>query len=97
MKNHIHEVIQGQLLDEDVFFRLDELCELSDVPPQFVMELVSYGVLEPKGKEQTVWRFSGPAVTRVKTVLRLQRDLEVNLPGAAVIVELLEELEHLRR
>ena len=29
--------------------------------------------------------------------LRLQRDLEINLPGVALALELMEELERLRR
>jgi chaperone modulatory protein CbpM len=34
---------------------------------------------------------------RARTALRLQRDLEINLPGVALALELMEELERLRR
>ena len=34
---------------------------------------------------------------RARTALRLQRDLEINLPGVALALELLEELDRLRR
>jgi chaperone modulatory protein CbpM len=36
-------------------------------------------------------------VRRVRTVVRLQRDLGVNLPGAALALELLERIEELQR
>jgi chaperone modulatory protein CbpM len=43
------------------------------------------------------WRFSGTALRRARTALRLQRDLEINLPGVALALELLEEIDKLRR
>jgi len=43
------------------------------------------------------WRFAGTTVRRARTALRLQRDLEINLPGVALALELLEQLERLRR
>ena len=47
--------------------------------------------------DRAQWRFSGVALTRVQRVIRLQHDFGVNLPGAALALELLEELERLRR
>jgi chaperone modulatory protein CbpM len=34
---------------------------------------------------------------RVRTVVRLQRDLGVNLPGAALALELLDRIDELQR
>ena len=36
-------------------------------------------------------------MTRIQRVIRLQHDFEVNLPGAALALDLLEEIERLRR
>ena len=96
MKKQMNEPLQGELLDEDFWVALEELCRLSQAPPVLVTEMVAYGFLTPRGRMQTEWQFSGFAVTRVKQVLRLQHDLEVNLQGAVVIVEMLEELHQLR-
>lgn len=97
MKTHKHEPISGQLLDEATRLHLQELCQLLHIDKGVIVEMVEYGILEPQGEHLEAWEFSGPAVYRVKTVLRLQHDLEVNLSGAAVIVEMLEELQQLRR
>src|SRR3990167_6222036 len=97
MKRHQSEPLAGELLDEDWLIALEELCRMSHTSPEYVIELVDYGLLRPRGRMQTEWRFSGPAVVQVKRVLRLQHDLEVNLPGAVLIVEILDELEQLRR
>ncbi len=47
--------------------------------------------------DRSQWRFSGFALMRVQRVLRLQHDFGVNLPGAALALDLLEELDRLRR
>jgi chaperone modulatory protein CbpM len=67
------------------------------VPEQIVIEIVAEGIVEPSGTEPHHWRFTGVAVTRVHRVLRLQQEFDVNLPGAALALELLEEIERLRR
>jgi len=54
-------------------------------------------VLSVAAVEAEQWRFAGTALRRARTALRLQRDLEINLPGVALALELMEELEALRR
>ena len=58
--------------------------------------MVDEGVLEPRGAVPAQWRFSGGAVTRAQKALKLVRDLRVNWPGAALALDLLEEVERLR-
>jgi chaperone modulatory protein CbpM len=67
------------------------------VSEDFVVEIVAEGIVEPMGPEPKQWRFSGAALTRVQRVIRLQQEFDVNLPGAALALELLEEVERLRR
>jgi len=89
--------IAGTLLDEHAELDLCQLCEVCGVDAERVIEMVTEGVVEPCGIEPRQWRFTGTAVVRVRTALRLQRDLRVNLAGAALALDLLEELEELRR
>jgi chaperone modulatory protein CbpM len=58
--------------------------------------MVNEGVLTPEGYSPETWRFNAAAVKRIQVTLRLQSDLRVNLPGAALALDLLEELEELR-
>lgn len=87
----------AMLLDETVEFSLDEICAACRVTADYVVEIVAEGIVEPTGRERAEWRFSGIALTRVQRVLRLQQEFDVNLPGAALALELLEEVERLRR
>lgn len=80
-----------------VSFTFTELCRRYQVGDDFVVELISYGVLEPTGAVQEEWRFSIEQARRVQVARRLQRDLGVNLPGIALALDLLEELERMRR
>ena len=93
----MNDHVRALLLDESTEFTLTELCSVCSVPEQLVIEIVAEGIVEPSGAERAQWRFSGIAVTRIQRVIRLQREFEVNLPGAALALDLLEEIERLRR
>ena len=91
------QVLAGTLLDEQVTVTLDELCRSGHVDRHTVVELVQEGVLEPAGEESGRWRFSGLAVLRLRRAVVLQRDLDLNLPGVALALDLMEEIDRLRR
>jgi curved DNA-binding protein len=88
--------LTGCILEEEVALTLADLCSACSVRAETIIELVEEGVVEPDGSSPADWYFSGVAVRRARIVLRLQRDLGVNLAGAALALQLLEELEILR-
>ena len=96
MRRRDMQPIAGTLLDERAVFTLHELCHACSVHAELVIEMVEEGVLEPRGRGPAEWRFSGSAVTRAQRALTLARDLRVNWPGAALALDLLEEIERLR-
>ena len=93
----MNDHVRALLLDESVELTLAEICSSFSVSEQLVIEIVAEGIVEPAGSDRSQWRFSGVAVTRIQRVIRLQREFEVNLPGAALALDLLEEIERLRR
>lgn len=86
----------GILLDDTVEFSLTEVCRTCHVHAEVVIQLVEVGALEPHGKEPSQWRFTGHAIRRLERAVNLQRDLDVNLAGAALALELLDEIDQLR-
>ena len=78
-------------------YTLDDFCEICQVTVESVYELVDYGVLNPVGASSTEWRFPTQAIIQARRALRLQRDLELNLAGIALALELLDDNERLRR
>lgn len=96
MKNEVLSLLSGDVLEEDVELTLADLCHACRLPAERVYELIEEGVLEADGREPGGWRFRGISLHRVQIAQRLQRDLGVNLAGAALALDLLEELEQLR-
>jgi hypothetical protein len=72
---------------------LHEVALRCGVELSFVEQLVEFGIIE--GHTPGAATYSGEVTLRVQRCVRLQRDLGVNLEGAAVIVELLERIEAL--
>jgi len=93
----VTDPISALLLDETAEFSLAELCAACRVSEDLVVEIVAEGIVEPMGRERMHWRFTGVALTRVQRVVRLQQDFGVNLAGAALAIDLLEQIERLRR
>ena len=88
--------ISGTILDEDLECTLNELCRICNIEDDIIHEMIEEGLIRPSGSEPTHWRFTAIEIRRVQTSLRLQRDLRINLPGCALILDLLDELEELR-
>lgn len=84
------------VLDEGMSWGITEICTICRVDHELVFEMVNEGVLTPEGLSPETWRFNAMAIKRIQVTCRLQHDLRVNLPGAALALDLLEELEELR-
>jgi chaperone modulatory protein CbpM len=90
------KTLTGILLDEQAELSLHDLCRACSTSTEWVIELVDEGVLEPIGHEQVHWRFSGPSLLRARAAMRMQRDLQINLAGVALALDLMEEIEAMR-
>ena len=96
MKNRNLTLLTGDLLEEDVELSITELCNACELTEEQIVELVDQGVIDPLGNKPANWRFQSISLRRVRLTRNLQRDLGVNAPGAALALDLLEELEQLR-
>ncbi len=96
MKNPLLPLLSGEVLEEYENLSLTEFCRVCRVSADDVFILVEEGVVEPVGRETNVWRFHGASVRRVRCAIQLRRDLGVNWAGAALALDLLEELQELR-
>jgi len=90
------ETLTGILLDDRVELTLIELSQACSRSTEWVIELVDEGILEHSGQLESQWRLSGASLLRARTAMRLQHDLEINLAGVALALELMEQLETMR-
>lgn len=103
------QVVVGAVLDDRIELSFHEVCRICGAGEETVIEMVREGVVEIVRADAastadvfgaavaTQWTFSGAAVQRIQTALRLQQDLHVNLAGAALALDLLDEIARLRR
>lgn len=79
-------------MNDDVLLTLEELAVVCAVTPEWVRSRVAEGLL-PAAPE---WRFSALAVRRVRRMRALERDFDAAPELAALMADLLEELDALR-
>ncbi len=78
-------------VDESPELTLDELRHTLQISDDFIQELIDFGIIDLKDQH-----IPGDDLRRIRKVLRLQQDLEVNLAGVAVILDLMDEMEEMR-
>lgn len=77
---------------------LRELCRIFDLRADEVVELVEFGVIEPtRGRYPSDWRFGTVALLRLRRALRLQHDFHMGHAGVAMALDLIDEVQSLRR
>jgi chaperone modulatory protein CbpM len=82
-------------LDEDIRLDAESLSRSLRCDVALIVTLVHEGVLEPEGGSPTEWRFAGATLQRARRAVRLVRDLEINPPGVALALQLLDEIGRL--
>lgn len=75
---------------------LNELCEITVVSKDAIIEIVEHGIVEPQGGDPESWQFDTRMLITTRKAVRLYRDLEIDWSGIAFALSLLEELEELR-
>ena len=90
------DILSGNIVENETRLTLRQLCDCCAVRAEYIIELVDEGFIEPSGVEKSHWCFSGVTIRRVQKAKRLQRDLGLNLAGAALAIDLIDEIEYLR-
>lgn len=71
---------------------LTELCDACHISPEWIKDLICYGMLELEHDQLDVGN-----VRRIRRLLRLQHDFELNLAGAVLASELIDHIEILQK
>ena len=79
------------------YVTLDALAARTGLHPALVECFVAFGLIEPVERVGAQRLFDLGCVARLRTIMRLRRDLGANVPSVAVILELLDRLVALQR
>lgn len=90
------DLLTGSVIGDEGVLALEELARACGAESEWIVELVAVGVLAPQGRETTDWRFRATDLTCARRVARLQRDFDASLDAAAVMLDLLDQIEQLR-
>lgn len=93
----IIQIHQGYIVDDQLEISLQQLSRRCCTDADRIIAMVNEGIIEPEGENKHAWRFSYTSVETVTKVRRLQRDLDVNLAGAALALHLLERIADLEQ
>jgi len=75
----------------------DDLRAICGLSPDQVQAYVAEGIVVPVGVGPDQWRFSQLSVITIRRAYRLERDLGLNLAGVALALELMDEVDSLKR
>lgn len=90
-----HIVISGSVPARSERLSFAQLQELTGLHPTVVGELIELGWITPEHTTADAYLFRARDVYRLRKLDRIQRDFELPLLGASIVVDLLERIEHL--
>lgn len=80
--------------DEPVYL-ISVVAKILEIHPQTLRQYEKEGLIEPGRTEGKMRLYSQRDIDKIKTILRLTRDLGVNLAGVDIILRLKERLDEL--
>jgi len=90
------QALTGTIFDQSAILNIKDFSRMCNVEERHIVEFVEEGVLNVV-EVRSEWHFTGDALRRARLAVRLERDLELNLAGVALALDLIEELQQLRR
>ncbi len=95
MTNGKPAAVQAEVIGSESVYSLEELSHTCNVEESWIIELVEHGVIEPRGKLVSEWKFSSLSVVRLAKAKRFDHDLGLNPAGIALVLDLLNEIDRL--
>lgn len=89
------DILIGSLM-EDTWLTLEQVAAACAVEPTWLMRHLDEGLFPHAESVAGVWRFSGPALLRARRMRQLERDFDAVPELAALVADMLEEMDRLR-
>ena len=90
------QIIIGVLIEEHSTLSFEEVCHRYNIPKELLIEMIEYGLFSSPSPTIENTQLKLKDLHRLESAFRLHKDLDINLPGVAVALDLLEELQQLR-
>jgi chaperone modulatory protein CbpM len=95
MKNE--DIVVGVLIEETTSISFNEVCVKYKIPQALLTEMIEHGIFAHQTANAEHTQLNPNDLRRMESAFRLHTDLGVNLPGVALALDLLDELEAIRK
>ena len=85
----------GVLIEENTTFSFKEVCHKYNIPEELLIEMIEQGLFPNQPTQKEHITYDSKSLKRIESAFRLHKDLGVNMPGVALALELLDEIEHM--
>lgn len=85
------------LIENSYALTSEEFCRAIAIDETILLEMVEYQIIHPQGVSIQEWRFDSTCLRRGRIAASFFHDLEINMPGVALALELLERIEQLQK
>lgn len=89
------DILIGSLMEE-TWLTLEQVAAACTVEPVWLIRHIEEGLFPHAESVAGVWRFSGEALQRARRMRQLERDFDAAPELAALVADLLEEMDTLR-
>lgn len=88
-------IVAGMLMDKNTKISYVEICQKCNISEDILHELLEHGLVNTITVHKNNY-LDASNLARIQTASRLHQDLKVNIPGVVLVLELLDELNHIR-
>jgi chaperone modulatory protein CbpM len=89
------DILIGSLM-EDTWLTLEQVAAACAVEPPWLLRHIEEGLFPHAESVAGVWRFSGTSLARARRMRQLERDFDAVPELAALVADLLEEMDEMR-
>ena len=89
--------ISTNIAQESQILTLEEFCQAIHAKKEIVITMVEYQLIQPQGETPDEWQFDAILLKRGKIAVSFYQDLEINMSGVALALELLDKIDELQQ
>lgn len=86
---------EAEILDEQLSFDLAHFAHACGQSQEWVLQLIEFDILPTRSA--SAYTFIGEDVSRARRAYRLQRDFDASFSAVAMMLDLIDEVQKLRR
>lgn len=86
----------AEIVDEHHIFDLKHFADACGQSPEWILQLLEYDILNTRSEER-IHQFFGDDVSRARRAYRLQRDFDASFSAVAMMLDLIDEVQQLRK